>query len=105
MLHASSMARQFESGDTRVLLKVRWTGLAKRKLDSIANPNRVVPRTNVSQQADYSANIEAQANQIAETLPELVDSIVRPLYGQFDFFQLPAQLVVEELSSMRKNQF
>ncbi len=105
LLHASSMARQFESGDTRVLLKVQWTGLAKRKLDSIANPNRVVPRTNVSQQADYSANIEAQANQIAETLPELVDSIVRPLYGQFDFFQLPAQLVVEELSSMRKNQF
>ena len=104
LLHASSMAHQFKSEDTKVLVKVQWTGLTKRRLASIANRNRPVSRTYVSQQADYSATIEAQANQIPETLPELVDSIVRPLYEQFDF-QLPAKLVVEELTSMRKNQF
>ena len=98
------MAHQFKSEDTKVLVKVQWTGLTKRRLASIANPNRPVSRTYVSQQADYSATIEAQANQIPETLPELVGGIVRPLYEQFDF-QLPAQLVVEELTSMRKNQF
>ena len=103
LLHASSMARQFESEDTRVLLKVQWTGLAKRKLASVENRNRLVVGEYVSQQADYSTNIEAQANQIPGTLPELVDDIVRSLYEQFDFFQLPAQLVVEELSRMQEN--
>ena len=105
LLHASSMAHQFKSEDTKVLVKVEWTGLTKRRLASIANRNRHIFHEHISQQADYSANVEAQADQIAETLPELVGGIVRPLYEQFDFFKLPAKLVVEELTNMRKNQF
>ncbi len=103
LLHASSMAHQFESEDTRVLLKVQWTGLDERKLVSITNSNRALIHTHISQQATYSRIIEAQANQIPKTLPELVESVVRPLYEQF-IFQLPAGLVVEELNKMQKAQ-
>jgi hypothetical protein len=40
-------------------------------------------------------------DRIADELPELVDSIIRPLYELFDFFTLPATLVSEELARMR----
>ena len=102
LLHASNMARQFESEDTRVVLKAQWTGLHKRRLVSILKRRRPVGPIHISQQASYSRIIEAQANQIPETLPELVKSVVRPLYEQFEFFQLPDGLVVEELGEMRK---
>ena len=103
LLHASSMARQFEFEDTRVVLKAQWTGLDKRRLVSI-NPKRIVSRTYISQQATYSKIIEAQANQIPERLSELVESVVRPLYEQFEY-PLPPRLVADELGEMRENQF
>ena len=101
LLHAESMAQEFEAGGARVAFFAQWTGLRDRQLVSIANPKRMLVEHNTSHQGTYDTNLEVRANQIQEALPELVDRMVRPLYELFDFFPLPATLVAEELARMR----
>ncbi len=105
LLHAASMARQFNVPRARVVMVIEWTGLAGRRITNLANRNRLLFDGHTSRQATYRTNISAQADQIADTLPELVDRLVRPLYELFDFFQLPATLVTEELARMRERRF
>jgi len=101
LLHAASMAKQFGVPQARVVLVVQWTGLDGRNLTSFANPNRLLFQGYNSRQATHRTNISVQADHIADTLPELVDKLVRPLYELFDFFRLPGTLVFEELARMR----
>jgi transcriptional regulator with XRE-family HTH domain len=102
LLHAESMARQFEVPDARVALLVEWTGLANRELISLGNPNRMIVDGHRARQDRFENDITFQADQIPGMLPELVDRLVRPLYELFDFFQLPRTLVIEELARMRQ---
>jgi len=48
-------------------------------------------------------NIDAHA--IDPNLPEIVHPLLSPLYALFDFFELPMQLVVDELARMRAGNF
>jgi len=103
LLHAASMAQQFEAPEAQIVLVVEWTGLANRELTSFANQRRVLFEGQRTRQDRYRTSIAVQADHISDTLPELVDRIVRPLYELFDFFQLPGTLVSEELTEMRAN--
>jgi hypothetical protein len=38
-------------------------------------------------------------------LPEVIYSMLAPLYELFEFFRLPKRLVEEELASLQKNVF
>lgn len=105
LLHAASMARQFEAPDARIITVVEWTGLEGRTLVAWANSNRHLHDGHRSHQEAYRANLSVQADQISDALPELVDRMVRPLYELFDFFQLPAALTTQELARMRVNRF
>jgi hypothetical protein len=58
-----------------------------------------------AQQDAFTAQSSARADQISAILPELVYPVVRPLYELFDFFELPPNLVGEELAKMRQNRF
>jgi hypothetical protein len=42
---------------------------------------------------------------LPDALPELVFSMLAPLYELFDFFRLPKRLVEKELFSMYRNTF
>ncbi len=105
LLHAASMARQFGAERARVVFIAEWTGLAGRRLAAFVNPNRLLEENYVARQDTYHASLEVQADQIEDTLPELVDRIVRPLYELFDFFTPPPTLVAEELARMRSHRF
>ena len=58
-----------------------------------------------SGQDAYEASQTVAVDALPQALPELVYSIVTPLYELFDFFSLPKRLVEEELASLQKNRF
>jgi hypothetical protein len=101
ILHAESMARQFGAEQARVIIAAKWTGLTGRQISTYAAPNYGFLTQNISHQDVHRTSVEIQVDRIADELPELVDSIIRPLYELFDFFTLPATLVSEELARMR----
>ncbi|MDP1952261.1 MAG: hypothetical protein Q8K27_00855, partial [Betaproteobacteria bacterium] len=45
-----------------------------------------------AQQGAIRTNLTVQADQISDSLPELVSRLILPIYELFDFFTLPAQL-------------
>jgi transcriptional regulator with XRE-family HTH domain len=102
LLHAASMAQQFEVPEAQVVFIAEWTGLRGRQLANWANPGRLLFEGHAAQQASYRATVSTRANQIRDTLPELVGGLVRSLYELFSFFQLPAALVTEELTRLRE---
>lgn len=105
LLHAASMARQFGEANALIDFMVEWTGLEGRQLSALANPRRLLMETRTSRQDVYGTSVTVQADQIIDSLPELVDRMVRPLYELFEFFPLPATLVAEELADMLRHRF
>lgn len=105
LLHAASLARQFGDPQARIVFEMEWTGLAGRQLVSFANTNRSLFGQRKARQDSCRTNISAQADQIDDALPDLVERAVLQLYELFDFFRLPATLVAEELARLRKSRF
>ena len=102
LLHAASMAEQLGVPETQVVLVAEWTGLRGRQLANWANPGRLLFGGHTAQQSSFRATVSTRANQIRDTLPELVGTLVYPLYELFSFFQLPAALIAEELTRLRE---
>jgi len=84
---------------------IRWTGLAGRELVTFGNPNRWIFDGHTAHDDQYETSISFPAARVDDNLPELVGQLVRPLYQRFDFFELPGNLVAEELARMRENRF
>lgn len=104
LLHASNMAREFSDPQARVVLITEWTGLTGRHLGNIEG-RRHLWGGHTAQQGAIRTNLTVQADQISDSLPELVSKLIVPVYELFDFFTLPAQLIAEELTRMRANRF
>jgi hypothetical protein len=58
-----------------------------------------------TEQDGYEATQTAALAALPQSLPELVYSILAPLYELFDFYRLPKRLVEEELASLQLNRF
>lgn len=70
LLHAASMARQFEVPDARIIFNVEWTGLSGRSLTSWANPHRLFFGDYTARQDVFRVSITTLASSINDTLPE-----------------------------------
>jgi len=79
--------------------------LAQRSLISKGNPNRSISSEYIATQATYEATDTIAIATLPSALPEFVFTILRPLYELFHFFQLPKQVVTEELASLLRNRF
>ena len=101
LLHAASMARQFEVPDAKVVFCVRWTGLRGRTLVSHANHLWYDLEDHSARQDVFQSQATIQADQIADALPEIVDQLLRPFYELFNFFDPPVAFVANELARMR----
>jgi hypothetical protein len=55
----------------------------------------------VCHDSEVSANVTASAAAIVDTLPELVRTLVAPLYARFGFFEPANELYASELYRMR----
>ena len=59
----------------------------------------------IARQNDIALRTTVETASIAPNLPEIVHPLLAPLYGLFDFFDLPMTLVSDELAKMRRGNF
>lgn len=104
MLHAMSLARRLVEGPATVSFVAHYEGLTGRALTSISG-HRNVWDDRIARQNAITLRTRVDANSIAPNLPEIVHPLLKPLYALFDFFDLPMQLVREELARMRAGRF
>jgi hypothetical protein len=104
LLHAANMAAELGDPTAKVTFIAEWTGLAGRSLVHLER-RRIMFGRHHAQQGVFRTNLQVQADQITDALPELVSRLITPLFELFDFFRLPAALPAEELARMRANRF
>jgi hypothetical protein len=104
-LHAASMASLFGDSAATISIIFEWSGLNGRHLTTHFDPGRLLSSRYTAHQNSFQAQVSVRADEVADALPELVERVVRPLYEMFDFFNLPTQLVAQELTKMRGHQF
>jgi hypothetical protein len=56
-------------------------------------------------QDQYEATATVAVSSLPDALPEVIFSMLAPLYELFEFFKLPKRLVEEELQSMSRNTY
>ena len=100
LLHASRLASHLFEGPTTIQFLARYEGLAGRTLISMNN-SRHVWENDVARQDSIVLKTHVDAQAILPNLPEIVHPFLSPLYALFNFFELPMQLVKEELARMR----
>jgi len=100
LLHARSLAANLFEGPPTIKLTANYEGLAGRSLVSIDN-RRHVWEGRVSRQDMITLSTHIDTQAIDSNLPEIVHPLLSPLYALFDFFELPMQLVVDELTRMK----
>src|SRR5438105_1305088 len=103
----TSVRRSFSPGpgrDLRVFFRARWSGLAGRRLASIGGTRHLFGEY-ICRQNEYAAETSVDVGRIEDNLPEIVGSLIAPLYERFSFFQLPPTLVAEELALMKSRRF
>jgi hypothetical protein len=80
-----------------------WTGLKGRKLVALDGPSLSLPR--FSHQDTFQCRQTVSIAAVPSALPEVVFSILDPLYQLFDFFSLPRRLVETELQKLTAQTF
>jgi hypothetical protein len=104
LLHARSLAANLFEAPTTVRFVASYEGLAGRSLVSI-DSRRHVWGGRVARQDTITLNTHIATQAIDPNLPEIVHPLLSPLYALFNFFELPMQLVVDELARMRAGNF
>ena len=106
LLHAQDMATQLTDDDTTILFRTSWTGLKHRWLRV---PRR---RTFGFRARQWSADEDSMTLQLSlesarvrDNLAETVWELLRPLYQRFEFYELPRELVQDELELMLRQRF
>ena len=104
LLHAGSFAGSFFEGTTVIRFAATYEGLEGRSLVSI-DGRRDVSEPRIARQNSITLTTRIGAAAIGPNLPEIVHSLLSPLYALFDFFELPSQLVTEEISRLRARNY
>lgn len=100
LLQAQRLSQNLFDGPTTIRFNAIYEGLSGRALTSIGH-HRYVWERSISRQGSITLTTHVDAQAIGTNLPEIVHPLLSPLYALFDFFELPPQLVVEELARMR----
>jgi len=104
MLQAAGLAAALGVPDTEIAFAVKWGGLAGRRLTHIEG-RRMAFGSYTAQQNTLDRVVTIRADQVADSLPEILFEFLKPLYALFDFFQLPKSLVDEEAQRLRQGRF
>jgi len=105
LLHAQMLASNLGEGDIEVGFRVRYTGLEGRSLVSVSRDRLMFPGRDICRQHAIVLDTTVDASTIQDRLPEIVHSLLVPLYELFNFFELPIVLVQEELAKMKSGRF
>jgi hypothetical protein len=96
--------RALDAVDANLIVHCTWHGLAGRQLISRGS-NRLLVGEYVAEQDGYEATQTVALGAIPESLPEVVHTLLAPMYELFEFFHLPKRLVEEELFSLQRSRF
>ena len=105
ILEAFYVAQALNGTSASLILSASWNRLAGRALVSHGNPRRSMFNTYKASQDRYETSATVPVGSLPDALPEVVFSMLAPLYELFDFFRLPKRLVEEELKAMSQNTF
>jgi Putative DNA-binding domain len=89
--------------EANLVARFRWKGISGRQLISIDDRRLSMART--AHPDLYEAEVTMSTATIPTALPEIVFSVLRPLYHLFEFFQLSKRMVEEELAKMMRHQY
>ena len=101
LLFARRLAALFENVE-QIAIRCRFTGLKDRSLLLVDYP---VPFTEVGPVAQDSEVIlkgQVSLQQVDDNLPEVVHSLVGPLYERFGFYQIPIDHIQRMLKKLRR---
>lgn len=104
LLQAAKFAAAVGRPDAEIVFSVKWSGLAGRSLTHVEG-RRLIDEGYVAQQNTFDRATTVRADQVADSLPEILFEFLKPLYALFDFFQLPKSLVDEEAQRLRQGRF
>lgn len=96
LLHAQDLSSKLANG-ANIVIACRFTGLKHRKLKG--SPTHPINRDHKSHEESYSFELEISESQIRNNLVEVVFQQLRPLYEQFDFYELKHSFVSDMLKS------
>ena len=103
VLHAHAMANRLagEDEDATILFCTGWTGLQDRWLRA---PQRMVlgfdARRWSALEDDITLKVSLKNGSVRDNLIEIVWQLLGPLYERFEFYELPIDLVRQELELM-----
>ena len=100
LLQAQRLSENLFEGATTIRFVVTYKGLAGRGLASM-NYRREIWVKKIARQDSITLTTHVESETIDGNLPEIVHPLLSPLYALFDFFELPMELVVDELARMR----
>jgi len=100
LMHARSLAGALVEGPATINFKVHYAGLAGRELTSVSG-RHLLFEGHVARQDTITLASVVEAASIEANLPEIVQPLLEPLYALFDFFQLPAAMVTNQIAEMR----
>jgi hypothetical protein len=100
LLHASRVAVALDVPDATITFRAGWTGLHGRALRSLWD-RRFMDGSRRAREDSVVSHVEVPADSISPNLAEILQQLLAPLYAVFDFFQMPASVVEEELARFR----
>lgn len=100
LLHASRVAEALGVREATITFRVSWTGLQGRALRSLWE-RRFIDGSRQAREDAVVSHIEVEADSISPNLAEILQQLLAPLYAVFDFFQMPRNVVEEELVKFR----
>ena len=102
LLFASRFAETFD-GVNEIAIQCRFTGLNDRRLVSV-DKEQEFPGS-ISRTDEVTLTGQATPQQVRDNLAEIIHSLLSPLYERFNFFELPFNLVEEELAYLLSRNF
>jgi hypothetical protein len=105
ILEGFYFAQALKAQSAKLIIIGEWTSLTGRVLVSHGNPNRTMYNNYQVSQDQYTTSATVAVDSLPDALPEVVFSMLAPLYELFDFFRLPKRLVEEKLRAMSRNTF
>jgi hypothetical protein len=99
LLHATRLAQRLEASTISVIFS--WKGLEGRELRALASPTRSLMPGKICHEDEVNTSTTRSVTEVVETLPEIVQHLLTPLYARFDFFDPPTGFYAGELSRMR----
>jgi hypothetical protein len=103
MLYAERVARVF-GDDLSIITRCRYVGLRGRLLVSL-DRRRLMFEDRRATDDEVVVEIQATYAEIRDNLAEVLRQLLAPLYERFEFFELPAALVTQELERLTQGRF